>query len=160
MNKKFTMWLVGLLCLVPIAVSADVMSGNNQLISLYQQLITLLQQEIAMLQGTHPATASSVISSTGVLMVSPATGPAPLAVTFTLATPNQTEAIDFGDGHSSGSGGCPKNKLGYCDLSKPIAHSYMYPGAYTVTLFDHGADAHVVSTQKITVLGTGAAMSH
>jgi hypothetical protein len=154
MNKKVIYWIAGLVALVPIAVSAEVMSGNDQLISLYQQLIVLLQQELNLMHGTSSTpsvTSSTSPNSTGVLSLSPNSGSAPLTVAYSVATPNGTEAIDYGDGHSSGSNGCVKNAMGYCDLSHGTTHTYTYPGTYTVTLYDHGTDLHVVSTQKVTV---------
>ena len=103
------------------------------------QLIQILQQELGM-------------SGTGALSISPASGPAPLTTTFTVNNPTGTEAIDFGDGHSTGSNGCVKNAQGFCDLSKPVPHTYQLPGSYKVTLY-RGANgaAEVVTTQTVTI---------
>jgi hypothetical protein len=162
MNKKITLWLAGLVVLVPIAVSAQVMSGNTQLISLYQQLIVLLQQELNVMQGTVPTTSTTgtVPKSTGLLSLAHSSGTAPLTVSYTLSNLNGTEALDYGDGHSSGSNGCVKNSQGNCDLTKGTTHTYVYPGTYTVTLYDHGTDLHVVSTQKVTVSPAAVSATH
>ena len=92
------------------------------------------------------------IMGTRALGILPASGPAPLTTTFTVNNPTGTEAIDFGDGHSTGSNGCVKNAQGFCDLSKPVLHTYQLPGSYKVTLY-RGANAAavVVTTQTVTV---------
>lgn len=131
--------LIGIVMLASPAL-AGASTDNDALTSLYAQLIVLLKQELIALQPTP------------ILTIAPASGQVPLAVTFTLASSTLTEAIDFGDGHSTGSGGCQRNMIGFCDLSAPTRHTYAYPGAYTVTLYKHvGLDPVVVSTQTVTV---------
>jgi hypothetical protein len=133
--KKIVAGIAAAAVLVPAAAFAD----SGQLTALYQQLIQLLQQELSILQNQ-------------MLTIAPASGPAPLTSMFTVNKPNGTESIDFGDGHATGSSGCPRNSQGYCDLSKPITHTYQFPGSYKVTLY-RGADpgATVVTTETVTV---------
>ena len=142
MKKNFALVLCALLFALPSFVNAATVD-QQQLISLYQQLITLLQQQLQTLQTTDHAW----------LSMNPTSGTVPLVVMFTLNNPSQREAIDYGDGHSSGSNGCVKNALGNCDLSKPVYHSYQLPGTYKVTLYAHDANNKVltISTHTITV---------
>jgi hypothetical protein len=130
MRRQFISILSLILFALPAAAFADSVSTNAQLIALYTQLITVLRQELALLQAPSSAT----------LSVTPVSGPAPLTVIFTVNNPSGTEVIDFGDGHSSGSNGCVKNAEGWCDLSKPIEHTYQFSGVYTVALYRHKAN--------------------
>jgi hypothetical protein len=133
--KKIIVGVIAALALcVPVAAFAD----NGQLIAIYQQLIQLLQQELGILQN-------------GSLTISPTSGSAPLTVTFTVTNSQGTEAIDFGDGHSTGSSGCKQNTPGFCDLSKSVSHTYQFPGAYKVTLYRGANGAQIVTTQTVTV---------
>ncbi len=144
MNKKFGILLVCALFVAPVAVSAA--TNTAQLESLYTQLIALLTQELALLKLKNTSAPQLVIASPR--------GTAPYAALITLPELDGTEAVDFGDGHSTGSNGCAKNAKGYCDLKHDIAHTYQYPGTYTVTLYRHAAgkpDGFVVTTAKITV---------
>src|SRR6185503_3236210 len=102
-------YIVGVAVAAALAARVVAFADNGQLIALYQQLIQILQKELVLLQGN-------------LLTITPATGSAPLTATFTINNTLGNEAIDFGDGHSTGSGGCPTNAQGYCDLSKPISH--------------------------------------
>ena len=135
MKKTLAGVVVAAALCVPVAAFAD----NGQLIALYQQLVAILQQELNILQAKA-------------LTVTPQTGPAPFTATFTLNNPLGNEAIDFGDGHSTGSSGCTTNAGGYCDLSEPVTHVYQFPGTYTVTLY-RGANtsAKVVMTTTVVV---------
>ncbi|MBI5470256.1 hypothetical protein HY968_02955 [Candidatus Kaiserbacteria bacterium] len=128
---------------VPVFASAAVVTGNSdQLIALYTKLVQLLQQELSFLQNKPHASVS----------VAPSSGPAPLSVVFTVGNRSETEALDFGDGHSTGSNGCKKNQGGYCDLSQPISHTYQLPGSYTAKLYDSSSgEAKVVQTMTVSV---------
>ena len=138
MKKIFTVGVSLLLVAAPLFACADTQS--DRLNALYAQLVPLLKEELAMLQPTPR------------LIITPSSGQMPLSVTMTLASSTQTEAIDFGDGHSSGSNGCNRNSIGFCDLSQPIQHTYAYPGTYTVTLYKHiGLDPIIVTTYQISV---------
>lgn len=64
-------------------------------------------------------------------------GMAPAVTMFVVHDPSGTEAIDFGDGYSSGTNGCIKNSAGWCDFSEPTWHTYQFPGTYTVSLYAH-----------------------
>jgi len=131
--------LVGIVAAAALCAPVVVFADNGQLIALYQQLVQILQQELGILESNA-------------LTISPSSGPAPFTATFTLNNPTGTEAIDFGDGHSTGSNGCAKNSQGFCDLSKPITHTYQFPGMYKVTLFrGPSTSAQVVLTQNISV---------
>jgi hypothetical protein len=79
---------------------------------------------------------------------------APAFMIFTLHNPSGTESVDFGDGQSTGTQGCTKNALGWCDLSGFTFHRYDYPGRYTATLYAHYAPKTytLLSTTTITVL--------
>jgi hypothetical protein len=128
---------------VPVFASAAVATGNtDRLVALYTQLVQLLQQELSFLQSApHPS-----------VSVMPLSGPAPLVVTFVVGNRSGTEALDFGDGHSSGSSGCSKNAGGYCDLSQPIVHTYQLPGTYMVSLYDAvSGTSKIVSTMTVRV---------
>lgn len=135
MKKTIAGVVLGLALCVPVAAFAD----NSQLIALYQQLVQILQMQLGILQSQ-------------VLTIDPNNGNAPFTATFTLNNQTGTEAIDFGDGHSTGSSGCPTNAKGYCDLSKPVTHTYQFPGAYKVSVYRGPADtAVVIATQTVTV---------
>ncbi len=138
------------LLLTPVFAAADTNSANAaQLVPLYTQLVALLEQEIGLLQ--NPGHAS--------LSIWPSSGVAPLMVTFILNDSSGTEAIDFGDGHSTGSNGCLKNAQGWCDLSKPIGHTYEFPGTYTVTLYDHPSATSINTISTSTITATGPYLS-
>ncbi len=143
MKRKIALVLSILLFAAPVLAAADSGAGNTQLTLLYTQLINLLQQELALLQ--NPTTPS--------LSIMPAYGAAPLPVIFTLSNPTGTEAIDYGDGHSSGSNGCLRNAQNWCDLSQSVAHTYQYPGTYKVTLYGHPSSTlvQVLSTATVVV---------
>jgi hypothetical protein len=138
MRKKIAIGVAAVVLAVPVFAAADT-NVQAQLISLYQQLIQILSQELGILQAQ-------------VLTISPQGGSAPFTATFTLNNPKGTEAIDFGDGHSTGSSGCTKNAQGYCDLSKSVEHTYSFPGTYKVTVYmGSGKNAQAVATQTVTV---------
>jgi hypothetical protein len=137
MNMKKT--IAGFVAVAALATPVAVFADNGQLVALYQQLIQVLQQQINLLKQ-------------GTVTVSPQSGKAPLEVAFTVVDPIGSEAIDFGDGHSTGSDGCEKNAKGFCDLSKSVSHTYQLPGTYKVTLYrGTGKDATIVGTQTVTV---------
>ena len=79
---------------------------------------------------------------------------APAFMIFTLKNPSGTESIDFGDGQSTGTVGCTKNALGWCDLSGYVFHRYAYPGRYIASLYAHYSPKTytLLSTSTITVL--------
>ena len=148
MFKKIAVGVSVLVFAVPVFTFADA-NTDAQLISLYTKLIELLKQELALLQA-QPQTQTPTGAAS--LSISPNSGSAPLDVTFTLSNKTGTEALDFGDGHSTGSAGCARNAKGYCDLQDRVLHTYSYPGIYKVILYDHPTkDARVVSTATITV---------
>lgn len=130
--------IVGIVAAAALCAPVVAFADNGQLIALYQQLIQILQQELGILQG-------------GSLTISPSSGPAPFTAAFTINNPTGTEAIDFGDGHSTGSNGCAKNSQGFCDLSKPVSHTYQFPGSYKVTLYRGQNGAQTVTTESVTV---------
>jgi hypothetical protein len=133
----------GTLLVAPVYVAADTNAQNDQLTTLMTQLVALLQQEVLALQYTaHPA-----------LSIYPSAGRAQLTVIFTVTNRTGTEAIDYGDGRSTGSFGCVKNMFGFCDLSTSVSHLYFFPGTYTATLYTHIAStSRAVSSTTITVL--------
>lgn len=142
MNKKLGILLVCALFVAPVAVSAA--TNTAQLESLYTQLIALLTRQLELLKNAGPSQ----------LVIASPRGTAPYAALITLPELDGTEAVDFGDGHSTGSNGCAKNARGYCDLKHDIAHTYQYPGTYTVTLYRHPAgqkDGVAVTKATITV---------
>lgn len=127
--------------MLPIFSFADTATHEQQLVSLYTQLILLLQREVAVLRNAASPS----------LSISTPYGYAPLLVVYSVNNPSGKEAIDFGDGHSSGSNGCMMNSYGFCDLSKALSHTYQLPGTYTVTLYGHQSkDAHILATTTIT----------
>lgn len=141
MLKKIAVGVGVVVFALPVFAAADT-SVQTQLVTLYQSLIQLLQKELSLLIG--PSKAS--------LQVTPPSGPAPLTVTFSLQSPQGNEAIDFGDGHSSGSSGCAKNAQGFCDLSKSVTHEYALPGTYKVLLLRTvGTTAETVTSSSVTV---------
>ena len=79
---------------------------------------------------------------------------APAFMLFSVNNPSGTESIIFGDGQSTGSRGCTKNALGWCDLSNIVGHRYDYPGTYLVSLYAHYSPGTYVllSTTTVTVL--------
>jgi hypothetical protein len=143
MLKKIAIGIGIVVFAMPVFASAAVATGNtDKLVALYTQLVQLLQQELAYLQGKSHSSVSAI----------PSSGAAPLSVVFTVSNSSGTEALDFGDGHSTGSGGCTKNAGGYCDLSHPITHTYQLPGAYTVSLYDAlSGTSKVVQTMTVRV---------
>ena len=135
MKKVIAGGVLAVALAVPVAAFAD----NGQLIALYQQLIALLQQELHLIQENS-------------LSVSPMSGSAPLAVSFTINKVQGNEALDFGDGHSTGSDGCKTNTAGFCDLTGPVMHTYNLPGTYKVTLYRTvNGNAAIVTTNTVTV---------
>lgn len=142
-----TKLIAGLLVAASLATPAIAMADTTtQLVSLYQQLIGLLTQELALLKATPAAQAPISIDAPQ--------GKAPYTALFTLGSLDGTEAVDFGDGHSTGSNGCTKNAQGYCDLGHQIVHTYQLPGTYTVTLYRHSPsqkDGYKVAQLAVTV---------
>jgi hypothetical protein len=146
MNKKIALALVGVLFVAPVAVSAA--TNTSQLESLYTKLIALLTQELQLLKQAQSAQTGPQ------LVIDSPHGTAPYSALISLPHLDGTEAVDFGDGHSTGSNGCVRNAGGYCDLKHDLAHTYQYPGTYTVTLYRHPAgqkDATIVTKATITV---------
>jgi len=137
--KKLATLLSTALLAFPIVASAEV---TTDLTSLYTQLISLLKQEILLLQQQkHPS-----------LTILQPSSAAPSTVVFTVNDRTGTEAIDFGDGHSTGSNGCPKNVFGFCDLFNSLSHVYYIPGAYRVTLYNRVGDVQrTVSSTTVQV---------
>ncbi len=122
-----------------LALPGAAFADTGQVVALYQQLIVLLQQEIELLKKQA-------------LTISRTTGEAPFMTTFMVQDLQGNEAIDFGDGRSTGSAGCPRNAKGFCDLSKIVEHTYQLPGSYTVSLLRTiDGKAHVVATYPISV---------
>ena len=85
------------------------------------------------------------------LSASPASGPAPLSVTFTVSPlPPTDSAIDFGDGSAAAQvrlvKACPT-----CQPAAGVTHVYQNSGSYTARL---SASASIVGAAKITV-GSG-----
>lgn len=131
--------IVGVMAAAAFAVPVAAFADNSQLIALYQQLVAVLQQQLSYLQQNQ-------------LSITPQTGKAPLEVTFTVDVRQGNEAIDYGDGHSSGSGGCKTNAQGHCDLSQPVKHTYALPGTYKVSLLRTiNGKASTVMTSTVTV---------
>lgn len=146
LNKLIAGMLTAIAFATPMVAMADT---NTQLVSLYQQLIGLLTQELALLK----AQASQAPHSAPIAIDAPQ-GKAPYTALFTLGTLDGTEAVDFGDGHSTGSNGCTTNAGGYCDLKHEIVHTYQLPGTYTVTLYRHSPaqkDGYKVAQVTVTV---------
>lgn len=132
--------------MLPASVFAA--TNTTQLESLYTQLVALLTQELQLLKDQQSAKTGPQ------LVIDSPRGAAPYAALVTLPYLDGTEAVDFGDGHSTGSNGCALNAGGYCNLAHQVAHTYQLPGTYTVTLYRHSAahkDGYVVTTSKITV---------
>lgn len=91
-----------------------------------------------------PAGAQSALS----LAASPASGPSPLSVTFTVSPrPPFDSAIDFGDG-SAASQVRPSQACGGCAA---VTHVYQADGRYVARL---SAGADVVGSASVSV-GTG-----
>lgn len=133
MRKTIATALVTASFVLPsIALAAD---NSAQLIPLYQQLVALLTQELSLLQAQKDQAGEPKIE------IDSPSGKAPYTVLIHLPSLNGTEALDFGDGHSTGSNGCILNAGGYCDLAHDLVHTYLYPGSYSLTLFRHAAGA-------------------
>ena len=142
MTKKIAALLGTALFLIPALAAAETVQ-NDKLISLYSQLVQLLQTQLDLLKSLPQPT----------LDISPTTGKAPLEVVFTLLNGRGTEAIDYGDGYTSGINGCARNALGWCDLSLSKIHTYALPVTYTATLYMHPTPSTLkaLGTTKITV---------
>jgi hypothetical protein len=150
--KKIAFMVCAVLFMSPAFVSADT-GKTEQLVALYTKLIQVLQQQIILLQQIEAEKVP--LSGHATLTITPETGVAPFVMTFILSGANGTEAVDFGDGHSTGSNGCKRNTKGWCDLSAPFFHMYQLPGTYTVTLYDHPTRTtnSVVSKKSVTIKG-------
>ena len=144
MFKHFALSLTFILLITPaVTHAADESAREGQLAPLYAQLASLLQQELAIMQDP----------SQTYLSIHPVSGMMPFFATFIMHNPTGTEGINFGDGHTTGTLGCTKNTKGWCDLSKPVAHTYQLPGFYTVHLFRHLSldQVQIMSTSTIYV---------
>lgn len=125
MNNRIIAGLAAVLfAFSPVVVAADT-ARTTELAGLVQQLNILLDK------------INTLDASRARVSIMPAYGKAPFTTVFTLSATSSTEALDFGDGQSTGSAGCTKNTLGYCALPAVIGHTYQYPGLYAVTLYDH-----------------------
>lgn len=148
MKKYLVSGLVGLALIVPVAAFAD--SRSEQLQALYTQLVALLTQELALLKGQQITPALNP----ALLVIDSPKGKAPYSALITLPERDGTETVDFGDGHATGTNGCALNAKGWCDLGRDVAHTYQYPGTYTVTLYRHTAaveEGYKVSQATVTV---------
>jgi hypothetical protein len=148
MLKKIAIGVGVVVFSVPIMAAADT-TVQNQLISLYQQLVQILTQQLTILraqpvQGTHAT-----------MVVTPTTGASPLEISVSVSNPAGDESLVYGDGHSVGSVGCTKNSKGFCDLTKPVTHTYLLPGTYTVSLYDKGEGLRLLQTQTVTITPGG-----
>ena len=113
---------------------------DTQLVPLYQQLVTVLKNELL------------VLAPDPVLSIEPGTGHAPFTAIFTLSSLTKTDAINFGDGHTTGTLGCPRNALGFCDLHAQFVHTYLFPDTYTISQYRSiGKEQLLVSTTTLTV---------
>ena len=146
MNKQLAALLSTALIAAPALAFADT-SRDTQIAALYSQLIHLLRQQISVLQGKVATPSNATVSW------EPKTGAAPLTTVFSVENGSGTETLIFGDGTWNGTYSCTKNKLDFCDLSKPIAHTYKYPGSYTVQIFSHINDIPALVASTTIVVG-------
>lgn len=157
MIRRIAIGFAFMLLAAPALALADTVATSvtveNPLVGLYTQLISLLQQEIALLENPQTASNSNTSTSTS-LSIYPTTGVAPLFATFVVNDPTGTESINFGNGGTTGTQGCTKNALGWCDLTAPVPHEYQIPGNYTVTLYRHlsSTTIEVLSTSTVEAL--------
>lgn len=136
MKKHITRLLAIAVLVAPLSVFADTTTERySQLEALYRQLIEVLEKEIVYLNSIPVAA----------LAIEPTSGKAPLDVVFTVLNMSGTEAIDFGDGYSTGSAGCARNAKGWCDLTLSKPHTYRLPADYVVSLYSHPTP----TTQKL-----------
>ncbi len=122
--KIFTGFFALVLACMPVAASAA-NTSDPKLAALVQELNQVLDK-LNELDTAHAH-----------IRILPAYGDAPFTTLFFLSATSSTEALDFGDGHSTGSLGCVKNQYGFCALPAVIGHTYALPGLYKVTLYDH-----------------------
>jgi len=114
-------------------------------------LFTFVQTHIELPRATTDQDALTAISATVRLMATPASGSAPLVVTFTGAT-GKIHLLDFGDGTAPG-GFMPTHECAPPDSPEmnwhPPAfsqtHTYTQPGTYSATLYD-GCYEHASAT--------------
>jgi hypothetical protein len=147
MKKTLISGIVGLALVLPVAAFAD--SRSEQLQALYTQLVALLTQELALLKGAQAPALNPAL-----LVIDQPSGKAPYSALISLPERDGTETVDFGDGHATGTQGCTVNAKGWCDLGQQVAHTYQYPGTYTVTLYRHTAgvkEGYKVSQTKVAV---------
>jgi hypothetical protein len=84
-----------------------------------------------------------VCSGSGALSATPASGPAPLMVNFTVSGSVTGASLDFGDGSAAVSNLCDG-----VSCAAPIPHTYQNPGSYLARL---AGSAGVIGTAKIVV---------
>ena len=125
MNWLVAVLIVGTTALSPVAASAMQVPHAAEIAPLVQTLNDTLTKLNA-LDTTHPHI--SVVTSYGT---------APFTTLFMLDGLTGTESIDFGDGHTTGSAGCEKNVLGWCNLGSVIGHTYAFPALYKVVFYQH-----------------------
>ena len=116
---------------------------------------------------TPTPTPSPTPPSSQTLTASPASGNAPLGVTFSGIVNSAGYSVDFGDGTNIFSTGCAHSACpsGAGQTNVSVQHTYGTSGTYTAKLRRHfssnegncyGADCTVVGTATVTVAGTAA----
>jgi peptidoglycan hydrolase-like protein with peptidoglycan-binding domain len=133
-----------------------------QIAALLEQ-VKRLQAQIAAL-SVNPVTPTPQPMS---FIAAPASGSAPLAVSFSGSVLSAGYDVNFGDGtqpysYGCAHGGCP---IGSYSTNVAISHTYTSAGTYTAKLRTHfaqnagncaGSDCNVVGTATITVTGNSS----
>jgi hypothetical protein len=156
MNKKLISVAFSIALLAsPLVTSAQSASTSNSgIIAILEQLVATLTQELEQLIASRGQSTTSTN-----LSASPASGTAPLTVTFsgggTGGNPADGPFINFGDGSKNVQMSCTSSSSGACVGTYTATHVYASNGTYTAQVISEATGA-AFGSANVTVAGTTA----